>query len=94
MIKLIEGYYIFGGDKDYILKRSTGKLNKDDNAKYRIIGYYGSVASAIKGCFNDLARTTIKDSGNTEIDLERALTIFTQLENRLEDIIPDTFRKK
>lgn len=91
MIELIEGYYIFGGDKDYTLKRTTGATDKQGNPVYKFVGYYGSVSGAIKACYNDLARKMIQS--NTYA-LDEAVQALEKLEIRFEEIMPDVFRKR
>lgn len=91
MIELIEGYYIFGGDKDYTLKRATGSTKKSGEPTYAFVGYYGSVAGAIKACYNDLARKMIQS--NT-YKLDEAVQALEKLEIRFEEIMPDVFRKR
>ena len=91
MIELIEGYYIFGGDKDYTLKRATGGTDKNGEPVYKFVGYYGSVSGAIKGCYNDLARKMIQS--NT-YSLDQAVQALEKIELRFEEIMPDVFKRK
>lgn len=90
MIKLIDNYAIMGNERDYYLVKFTGKKDKKGKDLYRIVGYYNSVESCIKGCFREKCLdVTIKNN----MTLLEAAEEFFKIEKRLESVIPEVFKR-
>lgn len=95
MIPLIKGYEIHGNARDYALVINKGeKVKKDGKTKYiayQTVGYYMSVQNCVKACYNDIVRKLVADEKMT---LTEAAKRFEEIEQRLEEIIPDCFKQK
>lgn len=90
MIKLIDNYVIMGNERDYSLIKFTGKKDKKGKDLYRIVGYYNSVESCIKGCFREKClEATIKN----DMTILEAAEEFEKIEKRLESIMPEVFKR-
>ena len=90
MIALIEGYEIHGNTYDYSLVINTGKKNKNGDSVYKTIGYHRTVEACIKECYRHLCR---KATAEQMLTLNDAIVLFQRIEKRLEEIIPDGFKK-
>ena len=91
MITLIDGYEIHGNSKDYSLVINTGKKDKKTGKdRTVVVGYYNSVSSCVLACYKDICRKVTRDKAMT---LTEAVTEFQTIENRLESIIPDCFKR-
>ena len=90
MIKLIDNYEIHGNTYDYSLVINTGKLNQNGKPIYRPIGYHRTVEDCIKDCYRHLCR---KATAEQMLTLNDAIVLFQRIEKRLEEIIPDDFKK-
>lgn len=90
MIKLIENYEIHGNAYDYSLVVNTGKEDKNGKPIYKTLGYFRSVEGCIKECYRQLCR---KATAEQVLTLNDAIVLFQRIEKRLEEIIPDGFKK-
>lgn len=90
MITLIDGYEVHGNAHDYTLVINTGKKDKKGNDRTIVVGYYRIVSACVVACYKDICRKVTREKTMT---LAAAAREFQSIEKRLEDIIPDCFKR-
>lgn len=84
MIRVNENYCIDVDDNCYTVKIDKHKENKKGNPVFEVVGYYGSLASAVKGVIESMNRRKLNDGILT---LEKAVEIVIENNNQFTEML-------
>lgn len=87
MIKLIDNYLVLVDDCNYSLVYDTGRTRKREGRTepiYKYLGYYGSLAGAIRGCREIFVHDGLKGGPH---ELSEALHTIAGITKRFEELL-------
>jgi hypothetical protein len=90
MIVLTDDYVVTTNSHNYILMRDKHKRGKKGEPLYDVLGYYGSLNSAIIGAKEHCFRERIS---NDTISLTQAIDISTKVNAEFSDLLNRSFEK-
>lgn len=80
-IQVEDKIFIESDDMQYILKRYTGKFDKNDKESYKVLGYFNTIQQIVK----HLMKMEVMKS--TASDLKELLADIERIENRINELI-------
>lgn len=89
MIRLVDGYYINAEAVGYSLCKGAPRIEKKRGKEHvhnNIVGFYGTVEQAIKGCCMEMVHDYVSEN---DFELDEAVTAIRAICKRIEDLLSD-----